>query len=695
MDQLRLTPVNRMKDYELVNIVNQSINHSLMHVSSAVSTNIRKATEYYYGLPLGNEIPKKSQVVSRDLADAVDWIMPSLMRIFSGSDRVVEFVPTGAEDIEEADQATDYINYLYQVKNPGFKITYQFIKDILLNKNGILKVYYTREPVVETGYYSGLDEEAIELLLLDDNIDLLEKTQMPDGTYDIRVSHTKYEGKYVVEVVPPEEFIISANAKDVDTAEMTGHRRLVTYSEMAKAGYPKEVLDRLNWSATEGNSSYLSGNIYSARHSVDGASSILGLGTDSNKSLRKAYVTEAFVRVDYDGDGIAELRRVVVVDNTLLLNEDVCFTPFIGATANIISHKFYGLSLYDKLKDIQEIKTVLLRNILDNQYNLNNGRWEILDGQVNLDDLLNNASDGIVRAKVRDSIKPLPTPTLPTDTYNLLSYMDSVREDRSGVSKTSQGLNANVLHSNQASSAVNQVMTAAQQQVELFARVIAETGFKPLFEKLYSLVVKHQSADDIFRLRNKFIPVSPSSWKHNRNVTVVVGLGNGNKDQQLIHLQNMWNMTAQIVSNGGMGILTTYGNIYHLLSEIAKNSGYPDYQKYWLDPDSPEGQAGIKAFQEAQAKPSPEEIRAQAEAEKVKGDLQIEVAKLQAQTKLKERELDLREREIAVEERKIQVASEELEIKREKNQIDKYKAISDATLTSQLGRNVGVGDGKT
>ena len=683
------SPIRPMSESQLSGIIQQQTQRSLMHYTSEIANNIKDATRYYYGEKFGNEIKGKSQVVSRDVGDAVDWIMPSLMRIFGGSDRVCEFEPHSEQDEAEAEQATDYINYIYNRRNPGFTISYQFIKDILLNKNGILKVEYSVKKIPTTSYYSGLSKEVVDFLLADDNTEIVSISQTGEDQFDIKINEYKDKKEYNVIVIPPEEFLIHPLAKSADDSEFTAWRRRVSKSDLREIGVPESVIGRIQWNT--GDNAYSSQGILAARHAPDGsAASDFSLGTPTTPAMEKTWYQESYIYIDFDGDGIAELRRVCSAGNTIISNDEWDESPFIGATANIISHKFYGLSLYDKLHDIQEIKSTLMRNMLDNIYSINHGRWQVIDGQVNLDDLLQNTSNGVVRVKMRDAVTPLPTPELPAENFQMLNYLDSVREDRAGVSKTSSGLDSNILHSNQSASAVNQVMTAAQQQIELIARVIAETGFKPLFSKLYALTTRHQDADDIFRLRGKFISVSPSSWNKQRTVNVVVGLGNHNKDQQLIHLQNMWNMAQGIVGNGGLNILTTYDRLYNLLSKISENSGYPDFHKYWLDPNSPQGRQGIKDFQEAQAKPKPEDIKANAQAQQV----QVDAAKVKGDLSNRARELDIRERECAIKEKELTLEADKISLMRDELQIKRYEAVADATLTLDSNKAVAIGDGK-
>lgn len=678
-----------MDESELISIVGSYVAQSSAYQETEVNKQMAEGLKYYYGQPLGNEVEGGSTVVSKDVSDAVDWIMPSLMNIFGNGEKVVEYEPQGPEDAEEAAQATEYVNYIYNTRCDGFSITYQWFKDALICKNGIVKHYWEETEEPQFDYYAGLDEEALELLLADEGIDLLEKSEAMDGTFDVKVSKIVTKGEIKIENVPPEEFLINNEAKSIKDAEFVAHRRQVTPSDLRKIGIPEEDIEMLNFSDENWG---VQEQVYTARHSIDSTDQLIN-SSAINQEQRKIWLYECYIMIDYDGDGISELRRILYADNKILTNEEWDMKPFSALTPNIISHKFYGLSLYDQLKDLQEIKTTLLRNLLDNMYRINNGRYAVLDGQVNMRDLLRSRSGGVVREKVSGAVRPLETPKLPAESFQMLGYLDTLVENRSGASSRTNGMDDNVLHSNQASSAVNQIMTAAQQKQKLIARVFAETGVKQLFSNLYSLITKYQDKEDVYRLRNKFVKVNPASWRTKHNVIVMTGIGNDNKDQQLLHLQRMWEMTQGIINSGGMNILTDYEKLYNLLVETTKNAGYRNYDDFWKDPTTPEAQQAIKALMEAQSKPSPDEIKANAEAQSKQAKSQNDARSLQVDAEARMRELEIREREVAVKERELSIKEEEMEIARGQLQVDTYAKVADATLEKEQGRPVAIGNG--
>ncbi len=242
-----------------------------------------------------------------------------------------------------------------------------------------------------------------------------------------------------------------------------------------------------------------------------------------------------------------------------------------------------------------------MRNILDNIYRTNTGRWAVLEGQVNLEDLVTNQQSGIVRMKTPGALTPLPAPELSAESYNMLDRLENDRSKRTGVSDRSRGLDEGTLHSNQAATSVNQMMTAAEQQIDLIARMFAETGVKRLFQLLHDLSIKYQDQQEVFELRGQWVQVNPSNWRSRTDMSVTVGVGNMNKDQQLIHLTRMMELAQTVINGGGMGILITETNIFNLLKEITENAGYKDVSKFWTDPNSPEAQQAAQQRAQEQA----------------------------------------------------------------------------------------------
>lgn len=676
-----------MDQEEVRAYVQAFLDDSLDYNASELSNQRADALKYYYGEPFGNERAGKSKVVSRDIQETVDWIMPSLMKVFTSGDSVVQYEPQGQDDVEQAEQETEYVNYLFTRKNKGFTIMHDWFQDALLMKTGIVKVWVEDVPESFPDYFCGLDEEMVTEILADPNVDLVARTQNEDGFFDIKIRTTKTRREIKVAGVPPEEFLIERDARSIDEARMVGHRTQMTMSDLRKMGVPEDILGDLpydEYDQTDSSPERL------ARLAFDGTGAIPYQGATGDDASRKVWVTECYVNLDADGDGIAELRKVTLAGNYLLSDEETECKPFADLSAHRIAHKFHGMSIYDKIRDVQEIRSSLMRSILDNVNNINTGRYAVVDGQVNIDDLITNSAAGIVRIKSQGAVTPLDNPSLSGDVFNMLDRLENDRGKRTGVTDRSRGLDSNTLHSNQAATSVNQMMTAAEQQIDLIARMFAETGVRSLFQLLHDFATRYQDQEEMFELRGKFVRVNPASWRRRYNLTVTVGIGNMNKDQQLLHLQRMFEMAQAVVAGGGLGVLVSEKNLYNILTEMTKNAGYKDVSRYWTDPDSPEAKQTKEEMEEAKNKPTPDDIKAQAAMAKVQADAQAK----QSDTQIRMAEIQLKQQELQVKLREMSLKEEELQLERERFVWERAKNEAEYALEAEQQRKVAIGDGK-
>ena len=680
--------IKPMTQEEVVAYVQGFITDSVEFDNTELSEQRANSLSYYLGAPLGNEQEGKSQVVSRDVQETVDWIMPSLMKVFTSGDSVVQFQPQNEDDVPQAEQETEYINWVFNRKNPGFTIMHDWFQDALMMKNGIVKVYMEEEEYPKYDYFTGLTEDIILDIVSDPDVQVIQKSDNGDGTFDIKINTTCKKRHLKVCNIPPEEFIISRKAKSIDDALFVGHRPQVTKSELREMGVPEDVIAELQYDTYD---AVTSAPEVLVRDSMDGANNNQYQDYSNTDANSLARLTECYVHIDEDGDGISELRRIVMVGDYIISDDEANCKPFADVCAHKVAHKFFGMSIYDKIKDIQEIRSVLMRNILDNIYTLNNGRYSVVEGQVNLDDLLSNQSGGVVRVKTQNAISDLPIPALGSDVYNMLDRMEADRGKRTGVTDRSRGLDTDTLHSNQAATSVNQLMTAAEQQIDLIARMFAETGVKRLFQLLHEFSIKYQDQEEMFQLRGQFVKVNPANWRERYDLTVQVGIGNMNKDQQLIHITRMFEMAQTVVSNGGLGVLISEKNLYNMLKEMTQNAGYKDVSKYWLDPESPEAKAAKEEKAKAAQKPTPDDIKAQNDSTRAN----TEARSKQADAQIRLAEIELKKQELTLKMREASLKEAELELEREKFQWERARDEAEYQLEATQARQVALGDGKT
>jgi len=647
---------DKVTELELKNIIGQEINNSMGYMGGNLSAQRKKSLEYYMGEPLGTEIDGRSQVVSTDVADTIETILPNLLKIFTASDQTVKCEPQKSEDVALAEQATNYINYIFNKDNDGFSILYTWFKDALIEKNGIVKVYWDESEKVEQETYENLNEQEYQILIDNDDVEVVEEESFVDEKakeqleqikalaeaqgqvmediptpklYNCIIKRTTSSGKVKIENIPPEEFLIQKSAKSIEDADFVAHRVLKTRSDLIQMGFDRDIVDDLPTQNT------VTMNDERLARFADIDESPLHDAPD--ESTQDIEIYECYVKIDMDGDGIAELRKVIVAGgnaNTILENMPCDFIPFCSLTPVPMPHRFYGRSVSELVEDVQLVKSTVMRQLLDNMYLTNNNRVAIMDGMVNLDDLLTSRPGGVVRTKQPPSqvMLPMQNQTISQQAFPLLEYLDTVRETRTGVTRYSQGLDADSL--NKTATGVNTIMSQSQMRMELIARVFAETGVKDLFRRIFELTVKYQNKERIVELNNKFVPVSPTEWKNRYNISINVGLGAGSKDQQIVMLNNILQKQLQAFQLQGNKEypMVTLKNIYNSLAKIIEEAGLKNVENYFVNPD--EGKELIQPS--PPPPPTPIEkiefTRIASEEKRKVAELELEARKLKAET---------------------------------------------------------------
>lgn len=649
----------KLSDSEILYRIEQEEQIAYGINDSALSDDRALAIDYYLGENFGNEVEGRSQVVSMDVQDTIEAALPQLLKVFVSGDKVVEFSPKGPEDQEAAEQETDYINHLVMEKNDGYKVFYVWMKDALLSKNGYVKVFYEQENDVDEEEYTGLTDGQLGMLVQGDNVEVLNHTAYDDPSvslealqqqammtgqdpmsivapqlHDVKIRVTETKDKICIENVAPENMMVSVDTSSPSLfdSRFVQHREIMSRAEAAETfGLSEKKIDGI---FAETNEAYqleaIARDIYNEEYDrvVEG-SNIL--------------VRDTYLRVDN------ELMRYVVIGNTIVLKEKADVIPFACITPMIMPHRHIGRSYSDLTMDIQLIKSTLLRGQLDNMYLANNGRYAI-SSRVNLDDMLTSRPGGIVRVEGEPStaIMPLSHPPLPASSFSMVEYMDSMKEKRTGVTAYNQGLDSNSL--NKTATGIQQVMNASQQRLELVARTFAETGVKDLFKLVHRLVRTTYTKPDIIRLRNKWVDVDPREWKNRNDLTISVGLGAGNKDQQLTHLMTILQMQKEALAAG----ITSPDKIYNALAKLTQNAGFKNPEEFWTNPaDAPPPPPPGPSIEE-QAIQAQKEI----DAMKVQAENARKAAELEERQRKDAAEIDLKQRQLAFDEWKAKLEND-------------------------------------
>ena len=650
-----------MDDAELEAIVNGELQDAVSYIDSDISPIRAKGTEYYRGDPFGNEEDGRSQVVAMEVRDTVSAMMPSLMKVFFSSENVVEYVPRGPEDEAGAQQATDYANLVFSSDNNGFMQSYAIFKDALVRKCGIAKYWWEETEEVRIEEYSGLDDQTIQVLMQEDaqvtivmsypdpaisqeQVAMVQEQAAMAGVevppppmlHDVQVKRVNKDGRIRVMAVPPEELIIDRRARSFEDAGIIAHRQMLTVGKLIEMGYDLEEIEpNLSSTDLETNDEYL------ARQPL---STGLGANDSMNPMQRSLLYVEAYLRVDYDGDGLPELRKICCMGSSykMVRNLPASYIPFIDFPFDPEPHTspIEAMSVFDITHDIQEIKSQVLRNTLDSLAQSIHPRTAVVEGQVNIDDVLNNETGAVIRMRAPGMVQPLSQPFVGQAGYSMLEYMDQLKEDRTGMSKAAMGLNADALQSS-TKAAVAATISASQSRLELTARILAE-GMKKLFKGILFLLTTHQDKPRMVRLRNQWVQIDPRAWDASMDVAVNIGLGNGDTNDRLQTLMMVLQKQEQIMGQFGLDNPVVTPQMYtRTLQKIVELSGMKDASQYFqmIPPD----------FQIPQTppKPTPEEVLAQVQAESIQADIQKKAAELELKRQQMMRDDDYRRDQMA------------------------------------------------
>ena len=653
-----MAAIEPMDDTELQGIVSAELEDAVSYIDSDVSPIRAKGTEYYRGDPFGNEEDGRSQVVAMEVRDTVSAMLPSLMKVFFSSENVVEYVPRGPEDVAGAQQATDYANYIFSADNNGFMTTYALFKDSLVRKCGIAKYWWEDNEEVKIEEYSGLDDQTVQILMQEDaevkivvsypDPSMAMQPPQPDPMtglpmqmqqpmlHDVQIKRNTKDGRIRIMAVPPEELLLDRRARSFDDAGIIAHRQMATVSDLIGMGYDQDEIEE-NISSTDLDSN----DEYLARQPL---STTMGAGDSMNPMQRRVLYVEAYMRVDFDGDGIPELRKICCMGSgyTMVRNLPASYIPFVDFPCDPEPHTspLEAMSIFDITHDIQEIKSEIMRNTLDSLAQSIHPRTAVVEGQVNIDDVLNNETGAIIRMRAPGMVQPFSTPFVGQAAFPMLDYMDQMREDRTGMSKAAMGLDPDALQST-TKAAVAATVSASNSRLELQARILAE-GMKKLFKGILYLMTTHQDKPRMVRLRNEWVQIDPRAWNASMDVNVNIGLGNGDMGERMQGLTMIAGKQEQIMQQFGLSNPVVTPAMYiRTIQKIVELSGFKDASSYF--------QALPADFQmpQSQPKPTPEEVLAQVQAQSIQADIQKKAAELELKREQMVRDDDYRRDQLA------------------------------------------------
>ena len=628
--------MKQMSEDDIQGIVSDAVSSAVDFVESEITEDRIKAQRYFEGeVDIGEE-EGRSKIVATKVRDTVRAIKPSLMRVFLSSENPVEYVPKSQQEVAMADQATKFAHYRFNELN-GYTLLNDAIHDALVKKTGVIKAYWEDYSEATIHTYSNLTEEEMSVIVNDENVTVIEQftemsismntygMEVETPEYELKISHQKDKGKMCIESVPPEEFFVDRNAKSIEDAYVVAHKTEMTVSDLVSMGYDYDKVSELSGNSVD--------DTFSDAESFERSGYADDAEETKDPSMKLIEVTEAYMKMDVYGTGQATMHRFILGggNQEILDFEPWGEVPFAIFEIDPEPHTFYGRSIADLIMNDQDSSTAMLRGMMDNVALTNNPSIDVVEGQANMDDVLNNEIGAVRRVKTQGAIQVNAIPFVAGQTLGAMQYLDEEIQVKTGVTKASMGLDPNALQNTTATAAQ---LTAQQGagQIEVIARNLAEGGMKRLFKLMLKLLVENSCEDTMMRLNGQYVPIDPRSWNTSMDVTVNVGLGTGQEDVKQAALNQALQMQMQIWQAYGPGNgLVTMTGIRNTLSDMLVTAGIRNADRYF-SPMTPQQEQQIIAQQQqaAQGQQDPNAALAQAtiQAEQIKAQNKITTDKM-------------------------------------------------------------------
>jgi hypothetical protein len=691
------------------------VDASKQYVDQEISPLRAAATKYYKAEKFGNETKGRSQYVSTDVRDNVLATLPAVLRVIFGPEKVVEFRPDSKEAVAGAAQATDYVNYVFSEDNKGFLETLAVLKDGFIRKTGFYKWAWDESYAVKTYHLDNVSEEQLLTLTEDEEVEITrvrDAAPGPDGIplYDVELTRKEKDGKVCIYAVPPEEVIWNREARSFEDSLIVAHDTALTHGEIIAMGVDAKVVKEHGGKLEEVLSEEEIARNPGAGEAAD--------EVDAGEANIKTRFVEGYVRIDYDGDGIAELRKIVGIgpDLHIVENEPVDCIPMSMFCPDPEPHTVLGQSLADRTMDIQLLKSSLLRSTLDSASSALFPRTVYKHGEANIQDILNTALGAPIRTTgdPNASVREFAHTFMGKELFPILSMCDDIIERRTGQNRGAQGLDANALQSS-TKTAVAAAVTASQMQQEMLVRIFAEQTLKPMFRGILKLLVQKQPRERMVRLRNQWVNVDPRPWNADMDVQVNVMLGAGLTEEKIETLALILAKMEQIIANMGEdNPICDIKQYRDTLAELAELRGRRDSEKYFkvITVEQMQAMAEARANQpppkdpkvqiaemEIAAKSAQAQAQMQIDQQKAQMEIQLEQMKMERQLQLEavraEREAALEqmrmEREMTFEQQRIEMEHYRIEMEndrlRDKQAAEIQLKIKELELKGQIDLN--------
>ena len=641
----------KLEDDEIVAILDSNIRQSIGSFDSDLARERKKVTDYYNAALPKPAHDGNSRYVSQDVYDTVESMKAALLETFSSGSRIVKFAPQGPEDVQLASVCSAYTDFVLFRQNDGFGLFRSVIHDGLVARAGIAKVFWQESSEEDLQEFEGLSQSELDMVLAEDDVELVESDEDENGLISGVVSSPVSTSQVVVEAIPPEEFLIESQAVSLEKANFVAHRTRKTLSELRDMGFDEDILDSIGESHED----------VELETDAELLARFDNIGSDRGNSsrgyqdqVRTIMVYEIYINLDIEGTGIAKLHRILKAGNAILEKEEVDRLPFVVFTPLPIPHAFYGSNFAEKLVATQNARTILTRSILDHAMITNNPRYMVVKGGLtNPRELIDNRVGGLVNVSRVDTISPMPQASLNPFVFQTLQLLDEDKEDNSGVSRLSQGLNKDAISHQNSAAMVEQLATMSQQRQKIIARNFANQFVKPLFHLIYQLVVENEDQQKIIDLSGEYVQVNPSVWESKRDVMVQLHLGYGEQEAESQKHLMMHQMFSQDPILQGM---YQPQNAYALVKDVMEKAGIMNVSDYLTPPDQlpppqpdpaqeMQMQMAQKQIELQERQTAVAEAKAQVDAQIAQMKMELEQMKAQAQHALQSDNQDLKEQQ--------------------------------------------------
>ena len=641
----------KLEDDEIVAILDSNIRQSIGSFDSDLARERKKVTDYYNAALPKPAHDGNSRYVSQDVYDTVESMKAALLETFSSGSRIVKFAPQGPEDVQLASVCSAYTDFVLFRQNDGFGLFRSVIHDGLVARAGIAKVFWQESSEEDLQEFEGLSQSELDMVLAEDDVELVESDEDENGLISGVVSSPVSTSQVVVEAIPPEEFLIESQAVSLEKANFVAHRTRKTLSELRDMGFDEDILDSIGESHED----------VELETDAELLARFDNIGSDRGNSsrgyqdqVRTIMVYEIYINLDIEGTGIAKLHRILKAGNAILEKEEVDRLPFVVFTPLPIPHAFYGSNFAEKLVATQNARTILTRSILDHAMITNNPRYMVVKGGLtNPRELIDNRVGGLVNVSRVDAISPMPQASLNPFVFQTLQLLDEDKEDNSGVSRLSQGLNKDAISHQNSAAMVEQLATMSQQRQKIIARNFANQFVKPLFHLIYQLVVENEDQQKIIDLSGEYVQVNPSVWESKRDVMVQLHLGYGEQEAESQKHLMMHQMFSQDPILQGM---YQPQNAYALVKDVMEKAGIMNVSDYLTSPDQlpppqpdpaqeMQMQMAQKQIELQERQTAVAEAKAQVDAQIAQMKMELEQMKAQAQHALQSDNQDLKEQQ--------------------------------------------------